>query len=214
VPARSSRKPKPAKRRAYHHGNLRLALIEAALEAIAEDGPEKFTLREAARRAGVSPAAPYRHFPDKESLLAAVAFECTERLGRAMDEAVASVPPDDALGRFRASGIAYVRFAVTSPAHFRVMSLPGVADQIERQHVVDEWRAEQRAALAAAQRAGRLAAGSLDTIQLAASALMYGLARMIVDRQPGFENVDEAAAVKMAEQVTQVVGLGLLPRAR
>jgi AcrR family transcriptional regulator len=211
VPARSSSKPKRAKRRAYHHGNLPLALINAALEAIAENGLEKFTLREAARRAGVSPGAPYRHFPDKESLLAAVAFECTARLGRAMEEAVAAAP-DDPLARFRASGIAYVRFAVTSPAHFRVMGLPGIADQIERQHVVDTWRAEQRAALAAAQRAGRLAAGSLDAIQLAATALMYGLARMIVDRQPGFEHVDEAAAVKMAEQVTQVVGLGLVPR--
>src|SRR5678815_5715575 len=94
-------------KRGYHHGNLRAALIKATLRAIAEDGPEGFTLRDVARRAGVSPAAPYRHFRDKDELLAAVAGECAERLGAAVDAAVAQASAD-ALDQFRHVGIAYV----------------------------------------------------------------------------------------------------------
>ena len=70
------------RKRAYHHGNLRAALVEAALHAIAEHGPDGFTLRDVARRAGVSPAAPYRHFQDKDGLFAAVVAECADRLGQ------------------------------------------------------------------------------------------------------------------------------------
>ena len=69
-------------RRGYHHGNLREALVAAALELIAEKGPAGFTFAEAARAAGVSPAAPYRHFRDREALLADIARRGFERLHR------------------------------------------------------------------------------------------------------------------------------------
>src|SRR5262245_53999387 len=91
-------------RTTYHHGNLQRALIDAALAALAEEGPEKLSLRDVARRAGVSPAAPYRHFPDKDALIAAVAAECASRMGEVMDSAVARAG-DDPVDRFRATGI-------------------------------------------------------------------------------------------------------------
>ena len=115
-------------KRAYHHGNLRPALIKAALKAIALDGPDRFTLRDVARRAGVSAPAVYRHFESKDALLAAVAADAAERIGTIMADAVANAP-DDPIERFRATGIAYVRFAVAHPEHFRALNLPSVRQQ-------------------------------------------------------------------------------------
>src|ERR1043166_9611825 len=107
-------------KRAYHHGNLRAALVKATLRAIAEDGPEGFTLRDVARHAGVSPAAPYNHFADKNELLAAVAGECVDRLAATIETSVAEAS-DDVLDRFRHVGIACVQFAAAHPEHFRAM---------------------------------------------------------------------------------------------
>jgi AcrR family transcriptional regulator len=199
----------PKKKRAYHHGDLRRALVEASLEAIAELGPEQFTLREAARRAGVSPGAPYKHFADKDALITAVAAECSQRLGEAMDAATAA-GGDDPLERFRLSGIAYVRFAVENPAHFRVMNLPQVASLKAYSKGVDEWMAEETARLADAQKRGLLAEIPLHAIFLAAQAMSYGLTRLIIDGHLG--KVDGKKAAALAEQVTTVLGIGLIPR--
>ena len=102
----------------YHHGNLKEALVAAAVELIAETGPRGFTLREAARRAGVSHNAPYRHFRDREDLLAAVATDGFERLTQAMACAAGKAKP---LNRMRRSGLAYVDFALRWPQHFAAM---------------------------------------------------------------------------------------------
>ena len=80
-------------RRGYHHGNLREALIEAALDLIADKGPAGFTFAEAARAAGVSPAAPYRHFADRDALMADVARRGFERLEQALSKAWADGRP-------------------------------------------------------------------------------------------------------------------------
>jgi AcrR family transcriptional regulator len=104
--------------RPYHHGNLKEALLEAAVELIAETGPRGFTLREAARRAGVSHNAPYRHFRDRNDLLAAVATDGFDRLTRAMSRAGPRTGP---LNRLRRSGLAYVDFALRWPQHFAAM---------------------------------------------------------------------------------------------
>lgn len=200
-------------KRAYHHGNLRPALIQATLRAIAEDGPDGFTLRDVARRAGVSPAAPYRHFRDKDELLAAVAAECAEQLAQVVKAAVAEAPPDDPLARFRQVGIANVEFAVAHPEHFRALNLPGISSRMpgEQRGRLEAWNADQMAALAAAQEAGAIAKIPLDELMLAAASLVHGLGHLIVEGQLG--EVAPARARELAIATTGVLGLGLLPRA-
>lgn len=107
----STSKDKP-----YHHGDLRGALLRAAQDMLDEGGPAAVGLREAARRAGVSPTAPYRHFADKDALLAAVATEGFAALGAALREAA---QPE--AGRINRMGHAYVRFALANPGLFRLM---------------------------------------------------------------------------------------------
>src|SRR5919107_731159 len=82
----------PARRKTYHHGDLRQALLDAALELLRAEGAAALTLRAVARAAGVSQAAPYRHFADRGALVAAVAEEGFERLGAAMMGAMAADP--------------------------------------------------------------------------------------------------------------------------
>jgi AcrR family transcriptional regulator len=106
-------------RSSYHHGNLRKALLEAALALIGESGPKTFTLREVARRAGVTHNAPYRHFQDKDELLAAVGTQGFEELIKAMSDAARS--HRKALARLKAAGLAYIAFALRRPEHFSVM---------------------------------------------------------------------------------------------
>lgn len=110
---------KPKNPKPYHHGNLRQTLLDAAIRLIAEVGPAAFTLREVARRAGVSHNAPYRHFHDKDDLLAAVATEGYNELTAAMTAAAASIVTPR--GRLREAGLAYVAFALRRPQHFTVM---------------------------------------------------------------------------------------------
>jgi len=107
-------------RRGYHHGNLREALIDAALVLLAEKGPAGFTITEAARLAGVSSAAPYRHFRDAEALLAAVAERGYERFAAALGEAWNDGRPDP-LRAFEAIGQAYLAFARKEPALYAAM---------------------------------------------------------------------------------------------
>jgi AcrR family transcriptional regulator len=107
------------KTRPYHHGNLQEALLEAAISLISEVGPAGFTLREVARRAGVSHNAPYRHFRDKDALLAEVAVQGYKELARAMVQSANRQA--DALEALRQAGLAYVSFALRRPEHFTVM---------------------------------------------------------------------------------------------
>jgi AcrR family transcriptional regulator len=109
-----------SERRGYHHGNLREALVEAALELIAAKGASGFTIAEAARAAGVSPAAPYRHFRDAEALLAEVALRGFERLEAALLRAWNNGRPDP-VDAFREIGRAYLAFARGEPAYYAAM---------------------------------------------------------------------------------------------
>src|SRR5690348_17032008 len=113
-------------RRGYHHGNLREALIRAALDLIAQKGPAGFTFADAARWAGVSPAAPYRHFRDRDALLADVARrgfeEFTAALAKAWDEG-----KPDVMAAFDRLGKTYLDFARREPAYYSAMFEAGVA---------------------------------------------------------------------------------------
>lgn len=176
----------PTSRRPYHHGDLRQALIDAALELVEEGGIDRVSVREAGRRAGVSPAAPFRHFASKVELMTAVAEEAMRRFRAEIDSELARVAELDALSRFRALGTAYLRWAVRSPAHFEVISTRraidfGASEILMRTN--EEIRAIMAALLREARDAGLLRVGDTDGLVLQARALAYGLARMWVDGQ-------------------------------
>ena len=107
-------------RRGYHHGNLREALLDAALELIAAKGPAGLAIAEAARLAGVSPAAPYRHFRDADALIAEVAVRGFERFAESLSHAWNGGKPEP-IRAFEAVGRAYLAFARREPAYYAAM---------------------------------------------------------------------------------------------
>ncbi len=113
-------------KRGYHHGDLRRALAEAALHLIEEKGPQGFTLSEAAKEAGVTPAAVYRHFSGREELIAEIARQGYEIFGDLMEHAYSSGGPT-ALAAFEATGRAYLAFARKFPGHYVAMFESGVS---------------------------------------------------------------------------------------
>ncbi len=185
-PARKTAKKKPS--RTYHHGNLREALIEATLQLVQEDGPEAVTVREAARRAGVSSGAPFRHFPNRTVLMTAVAEEATHRLHAAVMAAVEPIVDRPPLMQLRAIGTAYLQWASDNPTHFAVVSNRGLIDY-ESSSSMKRENEEIQALM------GRLldAAGAPAEAKLAARAFVYGLARMRIDNHLPQWGVDSPA---------------------
>ena len=114
-------RPSPSVKDGYHHGDLRKALLDAAATLLAEGGVDAVSVREAARRLGVSPRAPYQHFRDKESLLSALAIDAFEQLGRALVSADDAAAPGQEVEE---QAIAYVQFAQQAPARFQLMFGP------------------------------------------------------------------------------------------
>src|ERR1700733_13631329 len=114
------------KKRPYHHGDLHSALMRAALLLVEENGVKGLALTDAARQAGVSVAAPYRHFKDKEALLAEIAADGFGMFRDALAKAVQSNPKDK-LKRLVEMGVAYVEFALQHRAHFKVMWESGIS---------------------------------------------------------------------------------------
>jgi AcrR family transcriptional regulator len=172
------------RRQRYHHGNLREALIAATLQLLEEGGPERVTVREAAKRAGVSSGAPFRHFPTRTALLTAVAEQAMGRFRAEIGTALGQADRDDPLARFRAVGTAYLRWALHNPTHFRVISDRSLID-LEGSEVFRRDNLEIRGLmdglLAEAQRRGMLRPVDVTLVPVAARALVYGLARMHVD---------------------------------
>jgi AcrR family transcriptional regulator len=111
----------PDPKRPYHHGSLRAALIEAAIEAVASGGSETFSLRDAARQAGVTPGAVYKHFASKSELLGAAASAGFQQLAAQITDAMQGL---DETGRLEAVGLAYVAFAAREPHLFSLMFGP------------------------------------------------------------------------------------------
>jgi AcrR family transcriptional regulator len=114
-----------SRKRPYHHGDLRTALIEAALSLVEEHGVKGLALSDAARQVGVSVAAPYRHFKDKEALLAEIAAQGFVLFRDALARAAQSNPKDK-VKRLVEMGVAYVDFALQHPSHFKVMWESGI----------------------------------------------------------------------------------------
>jgi AcrR family transcriptional regulator len=134
-------------RRGYHHGNLREALIRAALDLIAEKGPFGFTFADAARSAGVSSAAPYRHFRDRDALMADVARRGFELFAEKLDRAWNEGKPDP-FTAFENIGRAYLAFARDEPAYYSAMFEAGIPpdDDAELRDAADRAGASLRKA--------------------------------------------------------------------
>lgn len=116
----------PRDRRSYHHGNLREALIEAALKLIRDHGSDGVTLSEAARMAGVSPAAPYRHFKDRNSLMTAVAEQGFTAFAEVLEK-TKTQSASSPMKRLKNIGEAYLDFARRAPEHYAAMFEAGIA---------------------------------------------------------------------------------------
>ena len=123
---RHKRRHSASERRGYHHGNLREALIDAALDLISEKGPAGFTFADAARGAGVSPAAPYRHFRDRDALMADIAKRGFEALAEDLN-AASKDGSRNAVATIERIGQAYIDFARREPALFSAMFESGLA---------------------------------------------------------------------------------------
>ncbi len=196
--------PRRAKRKTYHHGALRETLIATALELLDAGGREAVSVREAARRAGVSPGAPFRHFPDREALLAALtsAIAAEFQVFSEQETARASANP---LRQFRAMGLAYIRYAIAHPRRFQLLHAESCADPSALALFTRDK--EVVALIARAQREGLLNPGPPEAVHLAAQALTYGLARMIVDG-----HLPREGAEARAEDVLDVFGRGIAVR--
>lgn len=203
----------------YHHGDLRRALLEAATDLLEEHGPEGVTLRATARRAGVSHAAPYHHFADKAHLIEALAIRGFEAFAEALERA-AGDPDANPLERLRATGVAYVRFAVERPALFRLMNRPelrsaGPLSDREPGPVERAARASYRVleeGIRASQQAGLIEAGDARPHALAAWSLVHGLAVLAMDGLIDDGPPTPAEAERLAAMATGVLGQGLLRR--
>jgi AcrR family transcriptional regulator len=167
---------------AYHHGDLRRALVVAARAILEEDSLAALSLRAVARRAGVSQAAPYHHFPDKDALLAAVAADGFDALDQAMQARMAGV--SDPAERLIASGVAYVMFAVASPALFQIMfgaAMHGLAAHAERIEAGKRAYATLEQAVTAMTEQVGGAEADVAFACLGAWAVAHGLAKLLVE---------------------------------
>lgn len=171
-PKPRSRKPAP---RPYHHGDLRAALLAAAAGWLDERGAETLTLRELARAAGVSHAAPYHHFANREELMAGVAEHAFVRLGDALAAAAGAADPVRALMDI---GEAYVREALAHPAQFRLMFGPTLARKAEHPGL---QRAAGRAFTVLLEAAARHAPEGGLELALAGWSLSHGAANLAID---------------------------------
>jgi AcrR family transcriptional regulator len=191
----------------YHRENLRQTLLEAAVALIGEVGPRDFTLREVARRAGVSHNAPYRHFPAKDDLLVAVATEGFDRLTAGMQRS--SARGKTGLERLQLCGCGYVDFALRWPHHFLVMfDLPKTA----REGCKDEPAGKDAfevlmGCIMAAQEAGDLPAGDPLPQALTAWSLVHGIAKLAVS---GNLPLSHRATLNFTRRATKVLSDGLM----
>ena len=179
--------------RGYHHGDLRDALIEAGMGLLEQRNSERLSLREVARAVGVSATAVYRHFPDKDALMGAIAARGFMLLGAMQIQAASD---QDALEAFKAVGVAYVRFALQNPAVFRLMfscapprDLFGL--QKEEQNAPLRLLRDNVASLAPPG----LSDAARKIASISAWSLVHGLAVLLLDRMVEADESEIAAIV-------------------
>ena len=192
--------------RPYHHGHLKEELLKAALALIGQVGPQAFTLREVARRAGVSHNAPYRHFRDKDELLALVAVQGFERLTSAMKRSAARGATP--IERFRLCGRGYISFALRWPEHFLVMfDLPPSRDKYpEYAGAGEEAFATLRRLVIECQEAGALTSGEPEPLALMAWSMVHGIAKLASSSHLPFP---KGGVLNFADTASRVLGAGM-----
>lgn len=174
-------------KRGYHHGNLRQALVEAALDLIATNGPTGFTMAEAAKAAEVSPAAPYRHFTGRDELIAEAAAQGFDLFADLLDYAYDDGRPSP-LKAFEAVGRAYLAFARKHPGHYIAMFESGVAPNSTPDLARAAERANRVLIRAAEALSARIPADRRPPPALFAahvSALSHGIVELYARGKPG-----------------------------
>jgi AcrR family transcriptional regulator len=210
---------KPAN--AYQHGDLRNALIQAGLKLLAEGDVADLSLRAAAELAGVSHAAPYRHFRDKTDLVGAIAEEGYRLLTRAMRESIAAAGSTGVLERIRAAGHGYVTFAVEHPAHFRTVFGGFVCPDGDHSKLSPTLRAAgdeayrvTRDLIEEGVRTRQLRSGDPDQLSLATWSMIHGFSMLAIEGQLlvlGVNPQDRASVRRAADAVATLLESGLRP---
>lgn len=175
----------PDEQKPYHHGNLVPTLIETTIQLIEEIGVEKVTVREVAKRSGVSPGAPFRHFKSKSALLTAVAEQAVERLYEAVTAAQDPALENDPLAQLERIGQGYLAWVRTHATHFQIVSDRKLID-FQASEISTTLNARIRTRmldlLTRARDSGQLAPGQdIETVILNSRAVVYGLSRMYTD---------------------------------
>jgi AcrR family transcriptional regulator len=191
--------------RSYHHGNLRSALLETAERTLARRGASELSLRELAREVGVSHAAPRRHFADKQALLDALAEDGFERLGRELEEAMASAGESlrEQLGAF---ALAYVRFATEHAALLELM-FAGKHREESLRAAADRAFAPALALFVGAQASGQVVPGDPERVGVVALATLHGIASLANNGMLGDADLGD-----VVEEAVDRLVLGLRPR--
>jgi AcrR family transcriptional regulator len=170
----------------YHHGDLKAAMVEATIALVQAVGVGQVSVREAARRAGVSSGAPFRHFPTRAALLTAAAEEAMRRFRAEIDAAMAEAADADPLERLSALAFAYLRWGVRNPSLFEILGDRRGIDLAAGGSLsgdIAELQAVTGALLAEAAQAGLLRTDDIFNLTINARTLAYGTVRMFVDRQ-------------------------------
>ncbi|RUL72164.1 TetR/AcrR family transcriptional regulator [Dyella choica] len=205
-----NRSTRPGKRPAYHHGDLKSALRSAASSLIAERGVDTVSLREIAQIAGVSHTAAYRHYADKEAVMADLAEAGFRELNASMRDAMASIP-GGVTRKLQAAGSAYVHFGVAQPHLLQLMFGAAIADWKRYPGLVeasDALYAALTEIITSGQEKGKFRAGDPAELALAAWSLVHGLALLICGRR--VTGSDDALFVERASQrVTALLIEGL-----
>jgi AcrR family transcriptional regulator len=201
--------------RAYHHGDLKNALIVAALKQIAARGPRALSLRKVARATGVSHASTYRHFPNKESVLATIAEQGFRKLSQAMR--AAAQREREVLKILHRVGVAYVEFGVSHPHHLQVMFGDFIISHEAYPSLVEASKEAYEllaSAVQAGQQAGRIRSEDPQLVALAAWSQVHGLALLIASGQIPAEGIGPLKHDELANGVLTLLqeGLSMKPK--
>ncbi|MCZ8157212.1 MAG: TetR/AcrR family transcriptional regulator [Leptospira sp.] len=198
-------------KKTYHHGDLKKALIAASLRLLEEEGYQSFSLRKVAKLAGVSQAAPYRHYKDQESLIADVACEGFVLLAEKLQK-IRNKFKNSSLLQFRESGLAYVEFALRHPDLFQIM----YGNQIQNHSEYPTLRQSEDLPfqilldiISETKKEGRLVAVDIQKTTIAAWTMVHGIAMLLLGKQVMFRSSNLKEAKQMTKELIEQLYTGL-----